>query len=169
MNHKSTLITWSSTFACGIKMIDEQHKGLVNLVNEMFNHVTGNDEQEREYFNKVIKQAVDYIKVHFATEEKLMRFAKFEGFPEHKREHDNFVLTVVANIVAYRSRERFTLLSFTKFLKDWVLSHIAVEDKKYVEHFKTLATRKDNGKLTINAADLRHKEGAGLLASAMSL
>ena len=167
MNYKSNLITWSSTFACGIKLIDDQHKGLVKLVNEMFNHVTGDDEQEREYFNKVIKEAVDYIKVHFATEEKLMHFTKFENFEEHKKEHDNFVLTVVANIVAYRSRERFTLLSFTKFLKDWVLSHIAVMDKKYFEHFKRLATRKANGKLSITSTDVNQKEEAGFLANAI--
>ena len=158
MNNKNTLIIWSPTFSCGVKLIDEQHKGLVKMVNEMFNHVSGDEEEEHEYFNKIIKEAVDYIKVHFATEEKIMRLTKFEGFAEHKKEHDNFVLTVVGNIFAYRAKEHFTLLTFTKFLKDWVLSHIAVMDKKYFDHFKNTATRKANGKLSITTADIRHNE-----------
>ena len=169
MNYKSTLITWSNTFSCGIRLIDDQHKELVKLVNDMFYHVTGDDEQEREYFNKVIKETVDYIKTHFATEERLMRFTKFEGFDEHKREHDNFLLTVVENILAYRSREHFTLLSFTKYLKDWILSHIAVVDKKYFDHFKHLATRKANGKLTITSSDVKQNEDTGLLTAVMGV
>jgi len=160
MFYRSELITWNATFSCGIKLIDEQHKQLVALVNDMFNHITGNDEQEREYFNKVIKEAINYIKVHFATEEKIMRFAKYEGYAEHKREHDAFILTVITNILAYKSRDRVSLLSFTKFLKNWILSHIAVMDKQYFDYFRKIATRKNDGRLSISSSDIRYKRTA---------
>jgi len=150
MSEKNELITWSAKFACGIKIIDDQHKGLVMLVNEMFNHVTGNNIQEHNYFNRVIKEAVDYIKIHFATEEKIMLATNFAGYAEHKRKHDNFVLTVVENINNYRYGQRFSLLTFTKFLKDWVLTHIAVMDKKYFDYLRSIATRNANGKLSIS-------------------
>jgi hemerythrin len=32
---KSELVTWSSAFSVGVKLIDEQHKGLLNMVNDM--------------------------------------------------------------------------------------------------------------------------------------
>jgi hemerythrin len=149
------LISWSNTFSCGIKIVDDQHKELVNLVNDLFNHVTGNPEEERAYFNKVIMQAVKYVKVHFATEEKIMLATKFYGYAEHKRAHDSFVLTIADNIKDYQAGKRFTLSTFTKFLKDWILSHIAVMDKQYFEHFKKIASRKSNGLLSITKADLR--------------
>jgi hemerythrin len=155
MKYSNELIAWNSTFSCGIKLIDDQHKVLVGLVNDMFNHVSGNDKQEDLYFNRIIKEAVTYIKVHFATEEKIMLFTRFAGYAEHKKEHDNFVLTVVKNIHSYRAKERFTLLSFTKFLKDWILSHIAVMDKQYFTHLKKIATRKADGKMSISMADIR--------------
>jgi hemerythrin len=148
------IVTWSSALSCGVKIIDDQHKGLVDLVNEMFNHVTGNQEQELIYFNKVIQEAVNYIKVHFATEEKLMIAAKFPGYTEHKKAHDSFVFTVVANIKDYQAGNQITLSSFTNYLKDWVLSHIAVMDKVYFEHFKKIATREEDGTLSITAADI---------------
>ncbi|MCL2764217.1 MAG: bacteriohemerythrin [Treponema sp.] len=151
---KNELITWTDRFSCGIKLIDEQHRELVNLVNEMFNHVTGNDLQEHNYFNRVINDAVTYVKTHFATEEKLMIATKFDGYAEHKKEHDSFVLAVVENIRDYEAGKRLTLSSFTKFLKDWVLSHIALMDKKYFEYYKKIATRKADGKLSITSADV---------------
>jgi len=156
MTVKNDLITWSDKFSSGIKLIDDQHKGLVELVNEMFNHVTGNDLQEHNYFNRVINDAVSYVKTHFATEEKLMIATKFEGYAEHKKEHDSFVLAVVENIKDYEAGKRLTLSSFTRFLKDWVLSHIALMDKKYFDYFKRVASRKADGKLSITAEDVRN-------------
>jgi hemerythrin len=152
---KTEVVKWSPTFSVGIKLIDDQHKGLLNLVNDLFNHVTGNEETERAYFQKVIQAAVNYVKVHFATEEKIMIATKFPGYLEHKKAHDTFVLTVVDNIRDFEAGKKFTLASFTKFLKEWVLTHIAIMDKQYFTYFKNIATRKASGKLTITQGDLR--------------
>jgi len=147
-------VKWTDKLACGVKLIDDQHKGLVNLINEMFDHVSGNFTQEKDYFNRVIQEAVKYIKVHFADEERIMIATKFAGYPEHKKEHELFIKTTLENIKDYEAGKRFTLSSFTRFLKDWVLSHVALVDKKYFDYFKSIATRKDDGKLTINLHEL---------------
>jgi hemerythrin len=47
-----------------------------------------------------------------------------------------------------------TPLAFTEFLKNWVLTHIAVSDRQYFEYFKKIAARKENGKLSITKADV---------------
>jgi hemerythrin len=153
-HHNEEWIVWSHKLSCGVKIIDDQHKGLVNLVNEMFNHINGNDVQERNYFNRVIQEAVQYVKVHFATEEKIMVATKFAGYPDHKKEHDSFVLTVLNNVKDYEAGKRLTLITFTRFLKEWILSHIAVMDKQYFEYFKSIASRKDDGKMSITSADI---------------
>jgi hemerythrin len=152
---KSELVKWSGTFSVGVKLIDDQHKGLLNLVNDLFNHVIGDEAAERAYFQKVIQTAVNYVKVHFATEEKIMIATKFPGYAEHKRAHDTFVLTVVDNIRDFEAGKKFTLAAFTKFLKEWVLTHIAIMDKQYFEYFKRIATRKADGKLSITSSDVR--------------
>ena len=154
-HHNEEWIVWSHKLSCGVKIIDDQHKGLVNLVNEMFNHINGNDVQERNYFNRVIQEAVKYVRVHFATEEKIMIATKFAGYAEHKKEHDSFVLAVLNNVKDYEAGKRLTLVSFTRFLKEWILSHIAVMDKQYFGYFKTIASVKDDGKLSITSADIQ--------------
>lgn len=154
MKTYSKLVTWSSTYSVGVKIIDEQHKGLLNLVNDMYNHVADDEAAERAYFQKVIQQAVNYVKVHFATEEKILRATKFQGYAEHKKEHDYFILTVVDNIRAFETGKNMNLISFTHFLKDWILTHIAIMDKQYFEYLKKIATRKADGRLSITSADI---------------
>ena len=141
----SELVAWSDRLSCGIDTIDEQHKGLVALVNEMFNHVTGNEIQEYDYFNKVIQETIKYVKVHFATEENLMRAAELPEYAKHKRAHGLFILTVIDNIDKYKTGKRFNLFTFTKFLKDWILSHIALMDKQCFEQLKTLSNSASHG------------------------
>jgi hemerythrin len=136
----------------GVKIIDDQHKELLALTNDLFNHCIGDESSERAYFKKVIDKTVDYVKVHFATEEKIMIATEFKGYRNHKMEHDAFVLHVIEQIKTFESGKHFTLLAFTRYLKEWVLTHIAVSDKQYFEHFKQIAARKADGRLSIAKA-----------------
>jgi hemerythrin len=124
-------IKWSDTYSTGVTLIDEQHKGLLDLINDLFNHVSGNEAEERAYFQNVIQQAVQYVKFHFATEEKYMTSIGFPGYADHKKTHDQFVLTVITTIKEFEKGNTLTLVKFANFLKDWVLSHIAVMDMQY--------------------------------------
>jgi hemerythrin len=132
----NVLITWNDKLVCGVKIIDDQHKELVDLVNEMYNHVSGNYVQERNYFNRVTHELLRYIRYHFATEEKIMIATRFAGYAEHKMEHDCFIFNLLEKIRDYEAGKRFTLSSFTRFLKDWILSHVTYMDKQYFEHLK---------------------------------
>jgi hemerythrin len=153
-HHEIEHVKWSKTYSMGIKLIDDQHKGLLELVNELFSHSTGDEAAERAYFKVVIGQAVDYVKVHFATEEKYMLATKFPGYEEHKKKHEDFILTVVKSVKDFESGKRLVLVNFSRFLKDWILGHIAVMDVKYSEYFKKIASLKADGKLSINPEDI---------------
>jgi len=153
-NSKTDIVTWSPTYSVGVKVIDDQHKGLLDLVNDLYNHVTGNEDEEREYFKNVIDQAIQYVKVHFGTEEKIMIYTHFPGYKEHKKAHDTFVLTIVDNVRNFMSGKRLFLHDFTRFLKEWILTHIAIMDKQYFTYFQQIATRKEDGKLSINLEDI---------------
>ena len=147
-------VTWSDRYSMGVKVVDDQHKGLLSFVNDLFNHATGDEYEEREYFKSVIQEAVKYIKVHFETEEKLMLSTKFPGYAEHKLIHDGFTMTVLKSVKDFEAGKRLVLEKFAYFLKDWVLAHVAVEDVKYAEYFKKIASRNKDGKLTISSANI---------------
>jgi len=129
-------VKWSEDFACGIKIVDDQHKGLLDLINDMFSHASGNDEEEQEYFKQVVEKAVDYVRTHFATEEKIMKQTQFVGFDEHKKAHETFIVTVLDKAREFQKERKINLGEFTTFLKEWVLTHVAIMDKQYFSHFR---------------------------------
>jgi len=151
---KSAQVVWSDTYSMRIKEIDDQHKGLLDFVNDLFDHATGNEREEALYFREVIGKAVQYIKDHFALEEKYMHATRFQGYASHKKIHAEFVQTVVKTVKDYEEGKRLTLEKLANFLKDWVLTHVAVEDVQYAQYFRKLATRKADGRLTISASDV---------------
>ena len=147
-------VNWSDSYSMGVKIIDDQHKGLLDFVNEIYDHATGNEEEELAWFKEVIQQAVHYIKEHFTTEEKYMRATRFPGYADHKKTHDEFTLIVENSVKDFQEGKGLDLEKFAYFLKDWVLTHVAVMDRQYSDYFRKIATRKANGKLTITTADL---------------
>jgi len=127
---------WSRDFECGIKIIDEQHKGLFDMIDEILNHASGNDEEEQAYFARIVDKTVDYTQVHLTTEARIMEKARLPGYEEHKKAHEAFTSTLVENILAFQTDKKIDLKEFGGYLKDWLLNHIAVSDKEYFSHFK---------------------------------
>ena len=151
---KSNVITWSSTYSVGVPLIDKQHQGLIKLTNDLYNHCVEDAESERMYFKQVIKSAVEYINVHFSTEEKLMLKTSFPGYAEHKKQHETFVLNVLERVKVFEETKVISLLNFTHFLKDWTLAHIAISDKQYFEYFKKISSMKNDGTFDFSSSNI---------------
>jgi len=136
---KKPFIKWSNSLSCGIKMLDEQNKELINSVNDMFLHKTNSEEEERVYLSNILNKTVDYIKTHFTSEEKIMKAANFAGYAKHKHNHNRFAIDVFETIYDFCSGRRVSLHNYTRFLKDWILSHIAIMDKQNFEYIKRMS------------------------------
>jgi hemerythrin len=121
----------------GVEKIDNQHKELLNLVNDSINHSTGNAGAERNFFDRIIRIGVDYLKTHFFTEEQIMLQTGYPGYDAHKAEHDAMVKNLTDTIANIESgKTPLNLLEFSLFLRDWFLNHIPSFDKPAEECFK---------------------------------
>ena len=138
---KIEYITWSSSYSLGVKLIDDQHKKILDFAYNLVNCSAKDEEEERACFKRVIEQLVDYIKIHFTTEEGIMLVTKFPGYDEHKKTHENFILTLVKSIKDYENGNRLVFTNFSNFTRKWVLSHIAVMDLKYIEYCKKISNQ----------------------------
>jgi hemerythrin len=145
---KENSVAWSDTYSVGIKLLDDQHKGLLDFVNDLFSHATGNAAEEHAYFQKVIQQATQYISEHFVTEEECMLATNFPGYAEHKKAHDDFKFAVVKSVNEYNAGKIQTLGNFANFLKDWIASHVIIMDKQYSLYFRKIAAIKKDGRLS---------------------
>ena len=142
-------VRWNPSYSLGIKQIDDQHKRLLGFVNDLYNHALDDETDKREFFKAIIGQVVDYIKKHFAIEEKVMLATQFPGYYIHKMAHEEFVLTVVKTVKDFEAGKRLVLTNFSNYLRNWILSHIAIVDVKYCDYIKKIAARNTDGKLCV--------------------
>jgi len=68
------LIKWTEQYNTGITEIDNQHKGLVIIINELFELMSKG--QARNKMDEIFDHLTDYTKKHFFAEETmLIKFA----------------------------------------------------------------------------------------------
>ncbi|MCR5125246.1 MAG: bacteriohemerythrin [Treponema sp.] len=137
--YEEDFISWNPKFNTGIPLIDEEHKKLVTLCNDFYktlfpsqNGQAQSDEDWHDILAKALNDCIDYADSHFKDEEKLMRSAGFEGYAHHKAEHDAFREQITEIMMSYNKASIAEGIKFAKFLYNWVLSHIAHEDKLYI-------------------------------------
>jgi hemerythrin len=141
----NTIVVWHNSYSVGIPLIDEQHKELINLTNKLYASCIAGREYSKVSFMQTIHSAVDYIGYHFSTEEKVMERINYPDFSAHKKEHTDFVREVLGQVEDFKSGRNFAPNAFVHYLKDWVLTHIAVCDKKLGDYLIKL---KKNGGLS---------------------
>ncbi len=123
------IMPWKAEYSVGIKQIDEQHKRLVRLLNEL--HQAMYEGKSREVMTGVLSQLVDYTKSHFATEERLMQGYSFPGYAAHKVEHDQLTKTVLKFQQDVATGKAVMSIDVLEFLKNWLRNHILGTDQKY--------------------------------------
>ena len=73
----------------GFDQIDGEHRVQVGLLSALRHAVTeGRAETE---VNEILEQLIDYTKVHFMSEELLMRLYQYPHYEAHVAEHDRMV------------------------------------------------------------------------------
>ncbi|HKN18547.1 MAG TPA: bacteriohemerythrin [Dissulfurispiraceae bacterium] len=123
------LMAWSDNLSVNVAQIDEQHKKLVGILNDLHdamkqgkgNDVTGN----------VLSGLVQYVASHFATEEKLMKTHAYPDYLKHKFEHDALTKQALDLQNQFQEGKSVLTIELMKFLKDWLSKHILGTDKKY--------------------------------------
>jgi hemerythrin-like metal-binding protein len=122
------LVTWSDQWKIGNTLIDNQHKRLVSLMNELNDAMVagkGNDALE-----KILRALVTYTQTHFADEEKLMVRLNYKDYPRHLAIHREFTTTIKGFHEKYRSGNSHLTVQLLVTLKDWLVNHIKNEDQK---------------------------------------
>jgi len=151
-----SIVAWHDSYSVGIKLIDEQHMELINLTNRLFVACMEGQERSRNTFLDVIHETVDYVGYHFGTEEMMMGKVNYPEFSHHKNEHANFVLEVFSKVEDFKAGKILAPLSFVYFLRDWVLNHIAMSDKKLGAYLLQLHR---SGELKKLALDIKTSAG----------
>ncbi len=123
------IIDWDAKLSVNIKIIDEQHKRLVDMVNQLYDSMK--EGKAKDVLGNLLTELASYTDYHFRTEEDLF---KKHGYPEsalHKMEHDKLRKEVLDLKAKMDKGEAIITVEVLYFLKDWLSKHIMGSDKKY--------------------------------------
>lgn len=133
------LISWSDTYSVNVKEIDEQHKKLIDLINKL--HDAMKVGKGSQMIADVLKALIDYTSSHFATEERYMKLHAYPEYAHHKKEHNLLVMKVLDVQKNLQSGKAPITQDIMAFLKDWLITHIQGEDKKFGPFFNSKGLR----------------------------
>lgn len=122
-----SFFVWKDGFSIGIRDIDRQHQGFLELLNECHEQVS------RHGFGGVgpemLRRLEDYADTHFRDEEALMAFKGYRDLEAHRRQHDHF-RSLLRDLEAGRLQgQHATVEGMLAFLRDWFLNHILEVDR----------------------------------------
>ena len=127
----SNRIIWNDNFTVGIKLIDDQHKELLSMTNELYDACLKGGDEAVTCFKKTIRMMVNHTKEVFTHEEELFEKTAYPEAAPHKAEHRDFIKNILEHEKKFQAGVRFAPNSFVRFLMEWISSHIAVNDKNF--------------------------------------
>ena len=126
------LFNWSDSLSVKVPSIDEQHKKLVALVNDV--HEVAVSDKDDETLEKVFNDLVEYTQRHFIYEEKLFEKYDYSRIQQHINSHENLKKKVNSYLADFKTGN-VDMLEFLAFMVDWLQDHIMGEDMEYSEFF----------------------------------
>jgi len=123
---------WLDEYKLGIRMVDDDHQNLFNTANHLYRSVKNHEGHEtiKATFDMLTK----YVHEHFEREEQLMEELKYSGLESHRALHANFIRAFFSTKQSYVvAPNMFDFDGFLDFLKKWLVNHVLVEDRKYVD------------------------------------
>ncbi|XCN71439.1 MAG: bacteriohemerythrin [Candidatus Electrothrix aestuarii] len=124
-----SLIRWNDSFSVNVSKIDQEHKKLVEMVNELTDAMK--EGQGKEVLGEILNGLIAYTASHFQTEENYFRQVKYPDAEEHKKEHVAFVQKVSEFKQEFDAGRATVSVNVLQFLSKWLQTHIKVADQKY--------------------------------------
>ncbi len=121
-------VKWNDKLRIGIDAIDEHHRYLFDLINDLFDVISNRHGSHR--ISKLLKATIAYADVHFRAEEKMMAHYKFEGTKRHEQQHQAFEAKVRELYEKLHTSPLVVQFNALFFLRNWLVRHIGAEDMK---------------------------------------
>lgn len=123
------LITWNESYSVKVKQFDDQHKKLIDMMNEL--HDAMKIGKGKDALEKILAKLIQYTVTHFANEERLMKQHNYPNYEQHKKEHNLLTLQVSDVQKQYHEGNAVITMAVMTFLKEWLQTHIQGTDKGY--------------------------------------
>jgi len=122
-------IRWNEEFKIDVKEIDEQHKVLLEIFNQIVTSVEKKIEWQKT--SSIVDSLLHHAYRHFATEERYMIKHQYPDLPLYIDKHLDFIKKVTMMTQEVREKGPDKQKEMVAFLAKWYYDHVLVIDKKY--------------------------------------
>ena len=123
------IMEWDDRFDTGVPAMNEQHKKLIDLMNELY------DAGQQKAAKPVIVAAIEALEKwtvrHFQEEEAFMESISYPDLEVHRGTHRSLLKTFLEYKAEAVGGNGVVPAKFFHFLKFWLSSHICGIDAKY--------------------------------------
>lgn len=136
---EQTLFSWSDDLSCGNKKVDDDHRFLLGLINELYTEIKNDDDEHtiEDTFHKM----QDYTKHHFADEEEIMRNSGYPDLEAHAAEHKQFMERLETSFNLYmKAPNKHASVELIGILASLWQKHVGYTDKAFATFLKSKAS-----------------------------
>lgn len=124
------IIEWSDEYSLGIKVIDNDHMGLFEAINNLHDRLEHNG--SREDIARDLDYFARYVREHFDREEIILTDYQYPELRHHKLQHQNIKKSVYAIRKIYSENPQLINMDkLVAFFAGWLKNHILKEDMAY--------------------------------------
>lgn len=122
-----TLLTWSHECIVGVQAIDDQHGILMDTLNEL--RVMLLRGADRRGISVHLERLIDFTRMHFQSEERLLLKQGFPSVLEHQSAHQHLMAKLYAALERINHDESLHIPTLLGFLPSWYLDHVEKLDQ----------------------------------------
>jgi len=130
-------IRWRQDLEIGIEKIDDQHKELVDSMNNLLEACSAG--RAKEEIEKTLAFISDYVVTHFNYEQEYLQKYGYPKYDAHVKLH-KFFLQEIEELNKKYEEEGPTLhfiVVFNKKILDWFINHIGKADRDFAEYLRS--------------------------------
>ncbi|HLP97282.1 MAG TPA: bacteriohemerythrin [Sideroxyarcus sp.] len=128
-------IPWDDSLSVGIDVIDEHHRYLFDLINDLYTVVI--NKRGARHVARLIKSLDAYAKIHFRAEEQMMNHYGFGGINRQLHQHHAFEEKIGEFYEELHANPLVAQFDVLAYMRVWLVDHIRIEDAKLAELART--------------------------------
>jgi hemerythrin len=125
-------------YLLGIPVIDRQHKQMIEQYEDFLQALKSTEKNDKKVLKSTAEELLKNAKIHFETEENLLKKISYPDLIAHKTEHDVFKKYFEDIVLEIEYESPYLYDNFNTFLKKWLFSHVMIHDKAYCETVKNI-------------------------------
>ena len=136
------MIEWNDGLNLGVKDIDDDHKKLLRIINDLSDAINNNE--TKNVIETVFKEIQKHTKDHFSREETYLEECQCTKLEDHIKKHRAFCAELLElKTKALSSQNNISAQDVSIYITEWLLKHIIEEDIPAITIFKKCGITKE--------------------------